>query len=364
MSDREKMIPFEPDYVVPPGESLSEILEHQRMTQKDLADRAGRPIKTINEIIKGKSPITPETALQFERVLGTPSSFWNDLEKNYRATLVRLHERAALAKEVKVLEDIPVNVFVKHGWIEKAENKIDQLKVLLNYFSVASPKQLFDLTSQSVAFRKSKKLKADPWLVAGWLRKGQIEAKECECGAFNKDRFLLNLKEIRSLTDKAMSSSLCDKWRSLCFESGVALVFVPEVPKLTVNGATYWIKDKAVIQLSLRYKYSDILWFTFFHEAGHILYHGRKDVFLENKNSDNMEKELEANRFSSNFLISQEDFREFKNDAPITIAKIKNFAKSIGVGADIVVGRLLYEKIVLFNRVANLRSKLRWTKDE
>jgi len=81
---------FTPDYAVPPGETLLETLEAISMSQAELAERMDRPKKTINEIIKGKAAITPETALQFERVLGISSGFWNNLERNYQETLARI----------------------------------------------------------------------------------------------------------------------------------------------------------------------------------------------------------------------------------------------------------------------------------
>ena len=80
---------FVPDYAVPPGATLLELLEFLGLTQAELAARAGRPKKTINEIIKGKAAITPDTAVQLERVLGSKASFWNALEGNYRTALVR-----------------------------------------------------------------------------------------------------------------------------------------------------------------------------------------------------------------------------------------------------------------------------------
>jgi addiction module HigA family antidote len=85
-----------PETVSPPGETLQELLDERHMTQVQLADRTGRPKKTINEIIKGKAPITPETALQLERVLGVTASFWNARESHYQQYLAREHEREQL----------------------------------------------------------------------------------------------------------------------------------------------------------------------------------------------------------------------------------------------------------------------------
>lgn len=87
---------YTPDYVSPSGETLQEILEEHGMSQAELAERTGRLKKTINEIINGKAAITPETALQLERVLGIPASFWNNRERQYREALALIEEEKCL----------------------------------------------------------------------------------------------------------------------------------------------------------------------------------------------------------------------------------------------------------------------------
>src|SRR5256885_886160 len=66
--------------------------EERGMSQSELARRMGRPIKTINEIVKAKAAITPDTAIQLELVLGISARFWNGLESSYREHQAR--ERA------------------------------------------------------------------------------------------------------------------------------------------------------------------------------------------------------------------------------------------------------------------------------
>lgn len=78
-----------PDHVSLPGETLREVLDERQMSQAELAERTGRPKTTVNEIIKGKAAINPDTALQLERVLGIPAGFWNSLEHNYQDYLAR-----------------------------------------------------------------------------------------------------------------------------------------------------------------------------------------------------------------------------------------------------------------------------------
>jgi HTH-type transcriptional regulator / antitoxin HigA len=99
---------FEPDYVVPPGEILMEYLDSLGMTQRDLAARTGLTPKTVNEIVQGKAPITAETALKLERVLGRPAHFWQNLESLYQAARVREQEQAHLVGDLDWLKRLPV----------------------------------------------------------------------------------------------------------------------------------------------------------------------------------------------------------------------------------------------------------------
>jgi len=82
--DRRSKNEYAPDFVFPPGETLLETLEAVGFSQAELAERTGRSKKMINEIIKGKAPITPRMAIELERVLGVPAGFWNNLERLYQ----------------------------------------------------------------------------------------------------------------------------------------------------------------------------------------------------------------------------------------------------------------------------------------
>jgi addiction module HigA family antidote len=77
-----------------PGETLQETLDAKGWTQTRLAREIGRPIKTINEVIKGKSRITERMALQLEEALGIPAEFWLTMQMNYN--LEKAREEIAL----------------------------------------------------------------------------------------------------------------------------------------------------------------------------------------------------------------------------------------------------------------------------
>lgn len=362
MTDTSKFFKYSPDYAIPPGATISELLEHLGMTQVELANRTGRPEKTISDIINGKQGITPETSLQFERVLGMPASFWNNLEKNYHESLVRIEEIRSLENQVSWLKTFPAGSIIKNGWMKQCDNAVTQLQELLSFMGVASPKEL-NASCPSAILRKSKKIQTDPWALCAWLRKGELEAQSVECKTYDKNKFKESLFKIRGMTITPDTPSILPQWKVLCAESGVALVIVQELPKLKVNGATRWLKDKAIIQLSLVYKFEDILWFSFFHEAAHILLHGRKDIFIEDeKKLDQDDMEKEADRFAEDFLIPRDKYNEFISKGDFTYLPVNNFAKETGVGPGIVVGRLQHEGLIQYNELFSLKPRLRWKK--
>jgi len=87
---------FMPDYAIPPGETLVEELEAKSMSQAELAGLIGTSKEVINEIIKGKTPITAEMALKLEQVFKLPSHFWVNLEQQYQETLLQMQVNQAV----------------------------------------------------------------------------------------------------------------------------------------------------------------------------------------------------------------------------------------------------------------------------
>ncbi|QLE58285.1 helix-turn-helix domain-containing protein [Nostoc sp. TCL26-01] len=356
---------YKPNYVSPPGETLLEVLEERGMSQAELAERTGRPKKTINEIINGKAAIISETALQLERLLNIPASFWNNREQRYREFLARQEEQERLKKQVEWLGMIPVKAMMKFGWIQFYQDQVEQLREVLNFFAVASPEQWEEIwSSNHIYFRKSQTFPSDPGAIAAWLRQGEIAAAKIACAKYDANSFRKVLQNIRTLTVEPQEI-FQPQIIKLCAESGVAVVFVPELPKTRISGATHWLNpDKALIQLSLRYKTNAHLWFDFFHEAGHILLHGKRDFFLEGidtLSTEDEEKEKEANQFSENILIPQGQLKKFlASGKQRTKAGIEEFAAEIGIAPGIIVGRLQHDQVLPPSHCNDLKQKLKW----
>jgi len=331
------------------------------MSQAELADRTGRPTKTINEIVKGKAAITAETALQFELVLGVAASFWNNREQQYREALARRKETKSLATQVSWLDKIPYKPMMKMGWIPETANKIQLIQHLLMFFGVASPRSWNDVwATTQTSFRQSPTLKSDPGAVAAWLRKGEIDALKVPVAEYDSNRFKEALGRIRRLT-MDLPNNFASIVVTECSKAGVRIVFVPELPKTCTWGATRWLsQSNALIQLSLRYKTDDHLWFTFFHEAAHILLHGKRAVIVETENRTKDEKEFEADSFAREWLIPEAEYRKFRRLDSRSCAAISRFAYELGIAPGIVVGRLQHDGILARTNCNHLKKQVGW----
>jgi HTH-type transcriptional regulator/antitoxin HigA len=356
----------EPDYAFHPGETLAETLEELSMTQKQLSERTGRPLKTINEIIKGRAAITADTAIQLERATGVSASFWNSAQRRYEQFQAEQAEAAALQRERAWLRRLPLKEVAALKWIPECSDPVEQLRALLDFFGVAGIGELERMwLKPRAAFRQSKAFQLKPFAVAAWLRAGERAANSLPTAPFDKVKFNQALREIRLLTAKT-SGSVERELLSLCASCGVAVVFVPEVPGTRAYGASRWLgPEKALIQLSLRGKTDDKLWFTFFHEAGHLLKHGRKEFFIEaddyRVDPATRAKEREADAFASRLLIPPEEYADLLALRPLTALKIESFARKLGIAPGIVVGRLQHERILTFKQFNGLKRKVQFS---
>lgn len=345
------------DIAIPPGETLLETIDSLDMSQADLARRMGMSRKTINEIIKGVAPITSETAVKLENVLGAPASFWINLEANYQEAIARINQEKAINDEIEIESEIPYAEMARLGWIDKTRNKKEKILNLRNFFAVSSLKLIPDTIE--VAFRKSDRETVSPYALAAWLRKGEIEAANISTCYFNKDKLVKLIPKIRILT-KQEPEIFIRKLSELLSDCGVALVVEQHLSKTYVNGATKWLnKNKVLLQLSLRCSFADIFWFSVFHELGHIIKHGKKEVFLEKSKcmiSNKLEKE--ADEFASNTLIPNKDYKIFiKNEGYKHENDIKKFADSLDIAPFVVVGRLQHDGFLGYNQYSNLRPR-------
>lgn len=350
--------PDELNVVYPPGETLAEILDELEMSQAQLAKRTGLSTKLINQIIKGGAAITAETAILLERATGSPAAVWSNLEGAYRVHQSRVTEEARLAEDLGWLEQLPVKEMIGRGCIEHHERPVDILREVCNFFGVANRNAWEVLWQKPTAYRRSRAFTSDPGAVAAWLRIGELRATQIECRPFNRQGLIEELSDLRRLTIEQSPSIWVPQLTARCAEVGVAVVFEPEISGARIAGAARWLTpEKALVQLSLRHKWSDIFWFTLFHELGHLLLHSKKDVFI-NDQGPHSGAEQEADAFASQLLIPRQ--YEARLGVLANESDVEVFAHEIGVGSDIVVGRLQFERRWPYNKGTRLKRRFKF----
>ncbi|MHB8637582.1 MAG: helix-turn-helix domain-containing protein [Fimbriimonadaceae bacterium] len=353
---------FKPTSVSPPGESLCDLLGEKGISQKLLSLRLGRSGKNLSQIVNGKAPITPELALDLERVLGTPARFWLAREARYQEWLSRSSVPDPTEADLEWARSFTYPKMAEYGWVPATPNAREKFFHLLSFFGVVSrPAFVAWAANLSPQYRRSEGNPDKDHLIAAWLRRGELEAEEVDAGSYDEGGFGDAVDHARTLTC-ASPIEFVPVLKMAFARCGVVLLFVPELPSMGVSGATRWLTpSKALIQITLRYRTNDHLWFTIFHESCHILRHQKRAVYLET-NGEKSPDELVADAFAANHMIPASAFRKFVGAGMFDRASVEAFAESIGISPAVVVGRLQREGLVPWQSPLNsLKVKFQWT---
>jgi HTH-type transcriptional regulator/antitoxin HigA len=351
--------PFAPDYAMPPGESLRDTLEALDMTQAELAERTGLSTKHINQIVSGVAPVTPETALALERVTGAPAAFWTSLEAAYALSRARDAEAEDTVAERDWIQAFPLQELRRRGVLNDQHDDATARQELLAFFGVAGRGAWERIWgTPEAAFRRSRAYRIDNFATACWLRLGELEAVKVTTEPFDAGKFRAALARVRR-TMTAEPSVFVPLMRTTCAQAGVAIALVDEVKGSRAQGAVRWLSPtKALLQLSLRLKHEDHFWFSFFHEAGHLLLHGRRDAYVEFGKKGEDGNEAEADVFSRRYLISDLDAARLA--ALQSEEDVRAFADELRLPPAVVVGRMQHDGLIGFNRWNHLRRQLRF----
>jgi HTH-type transcriptional regulator/antitoxin HigA len=357
---------FSPDWASAPGETVADLLSERGLSFTDFAVRMGRSPKEISELISGDHAVTLEVAEKLEAVLGATRNFWLAREAKYRESRDRISRREKTKDEQLWLRELPIREMSQLGWLPTTAGTEERVAACLRFFdvpNVAAWRESNRRIQEMVAFRTSPSFGSKLGAVAAWLRQGEIEGQSIHCDEWTPLRFREQLLEIRALTRQDAPAVFLPKLKELCAQCGVALVVVRSPSGCRASGATRFISSrKALLQLSFRYLSDDHFWFTFFHEAAHLLLHSEKAFFFEGTGSGfvRTQEEEEANAFAADQLIPSQ-FRAELESLSLTSMAVGRFAKKIGVSPGIVVGQLQHMKRIPHgHRMNNLKVRYGW----
>lgn len=356
---------YTPDYALPPGETLAEVLADRGMSQAELARRTGLSTKHINQVVLGAASLTAETALKLERVTGVPAQVWTNLEADYQVIRTLQEETTRIGDHIEWLRTLPVSELARRGYLRSNVSNVDRLRDVLSFFKVATPEAWRQVWALPTAYRRSRAFEVEYGALASWLRIGEIRAEHLDLQPFNRTRFRAALSVIRDLTMVDDPEVWLPQLTSSCADAGVAVVIEPEIKGARIHGAVRWLpSERPLIELSLRHSWADIFWFTFFHEAGHVLLHDRKRLtfvdVVDPARADNT-IEREADEFARRILLPRAFDDQLRHAR--SKAQVLALAGEARVHPGIIVGRLQHDRRIQFNQLNGLRVRFRFAED-
>jgi HTH-type transcriptional regulator/antitoxin HigA len=345
--------PYKAPLAIPPGFTIREMLDDSGMSQRVLAVRMGRPPQAINEIIQGKKAITAETALQLEIVLGMTQKYWLNREASYQAAKERIVQEKSITEDLVRLNNFPYLELVERGVVPEVSGRNlsgrrERVIHLRRFLRVANFSALDDyLKGFGLSARLARTTSLTIEKLAVWLRLGEKQAEDEQWPIVNFKRRVLedSLAELRKLSLETEYNEIKNTLRRLGEASGVVFLFVKEFKSFPAKGMTVWVNQRPYIMLTLHGKRWDMLWFTLFHEIGHVLLDKRK-TFIEGSDLATYgPEEDKADRFAQDTLIAPEDYLRLTS-SPITPESVIVFAEEIEIDPSLVVGRLMKEKLI------------------
>ena len=365
---------FQPDWASAPGDTIFDILRERDISEAGFASLMGLTTEDTNELLLGQSTVTITVARQLVRTLGSSVEFWMSRDYQYRQDAKRLHEG-----EEAWLRQLPLGDMIKFGWLSPPPHPSEELAACLRFFAASSVPEWgkkYGNLQEMATFMSTPTFDSRHGAVAAWLRQGEVEAEEIECKSWQAERFQKSLSRIRSLTRQKDPNRFIPTLQKACSENGVAVVIVRSPTGCRASGATRFISnDKAILQLSFRYLTDDHFWFTFFHEAGHLIRHGERHFFsaaleghghwiIEAPEAPSVEvpvteEEREANQFAADTLIPRE-FQPELLEIPVEGREVMRFSYRVGVSPGIIVGQLQHLGRVGYDQLNELKRRFVW----
>lgn len=349
----EKKLTYIPDLAVHPGVTLRENMEYLTISNKELSLRTGITEKHLSQIVNEEASLTADTAIKLEKAMGISADFWNNLQANYDIILSKIKAQEDLKKEINLVGQYNYSELAQYGLVKKTRDAIERVSELQNYFQVSS--LLYVPKIGSIAFRNNSG-SVKPESLLTWLRFGEIKAKDLIMTVpFDEKKLRSSLVEMKKLINK---KDFFKDLQKLCADSGVILVHTPYFKNIKINGAVRWYKDNPLIQINSKGSYCDIFWFTFFHEVGHIVLHGKKDQFLDYDGLVKNEKEKEADEFASELLVPKNEYSKLVSRSNISLNDLLIFCKKLDINISVLIGRFAHDGLLSWSQASRFREKV------
>lgn len=357
-----------------PGTALARLMTLRDVDISQVADATGTSAPTLEAVISGETAISDDLADGLAALFDRPKDYWLNLRGTYELATSKEARLSApdVESEVGLLKRFKVKEAVALGWLPASRDKRELVLHTREFLGVDRLKDF--ALKNGRRFRIAGHRDAyTPEALGMWLRQGEIEAARRESAEFCPDTFANNVSEIRKLTMRSPFSSLpAMSW--LCAQAGVGFIVVENLPATGAKGATCWKPDGSPwIQINVKGNWLESFWFTFFHEAAHVLrgkrvstVHVDGDLRDADLSEGAVLDEKDADRRAGELLISSRDWNAILSSSQPEPSPgvVEYFATRIGLHPGIIVGRLQQAGKVRWDDARFNRLKTRVTLTE
>lgn len=357
---------FEPNWASAPGATIVRLMDAREIPFEEMAQGLSISEDQLQALVDGRARIDGPLASALSENLGSTPRFWLARDKTYVEELSRLAPNNGNVSQW--VKSLPIRSMRKYGWID-ANRSEDAIKTsVLDFFGcgdLLAWNAKYSSGIGAVAFRTSFAFQANEMATLVWLRAGERQAHQLNLPEYNRKAFTDLLPRLRKLSAFKHPKTFLPRLIEACRDVGVAVTTARAPEGCRASGASWKLSSKhPIIHLSFRHLSEDHFWFTFFHEAAHVVLHGEEHIDVDGSDPSlqtSSAKEDEADELAQDLLISTEALAELKrNPAP---KKILAAARYLGVTAGIIVGQLEKADALPPGRLSRMKHRYKWSED-
>lgn len=357
----------EPNWASPPGATIARVMKAREIDPSEFADAVGLKAHEFDELLHGKLRLSERLAEALAEQLGSTARFWLARDKDYLKELARLGAADVTAVE-QWAQSMPVASMKRFGWLAvDSRTKLARNTALLNFFDCKSIQdwgQRYSAGVGAVAFRTSLTFASDGMATLVWLRAGEAQLASLPNARFDRDEFERILPSLKRLSAFKRPATILQRLREACAVVGVSITTARAPEGCRASGASWFdANGRPVIHLSFRHLSEDHFWFTFFHEAAHIILHGQTHIDsdgVEVMGEDTEKQEDEANAYAQEILLPDDIRQDLLSRQVLSAKAIVQAAKVAKVTAGVIVGQLEKAEAIKHGKFSFLKHRYRW----
>jgi HTH-type transcriptional regulator / antitoxin HigA len=344
-----------------PGKNLRDMMESKGWTQDEMATITGMSRQTINNLIAGKTNITPEVAVKLAAVFKNNPEEWLKWDNIFRLSQLE-GDTSSVGKLARIYEIAPVRDMQRRGWIQVTGNPAE-LEAELAKFYGENP--IESEVRLQIAARRALTLTYLNPAEKAWCFRAKQLARMLPIRPFNVEMLSSTEERLRQL---AASPKECRHISKVLASAGIKFVVIEPLPGSQIDGATLWMESNPVIAVSLRHDRIDGFWFTLMHEFAHVvngdasvdvdLFDGVRGVAVRLVEDD---AEHRANEQSAGSLVPKAELDSFiRRVGPLyPRERVIQFANKVKIHPGIIVGQLQYRKEIGYSALRPFLVKVR-----